>query len=719
MIQGLYKYPATIALYCIMFILQSHFVYAQSEDENAGKIRVQGIVRYVGGNKPIEYVSVVVGNYNIGYTDIDGRYSVLVNRDATITFHHPDYNDVVVKVDGRQEISVTMSEKIFQLDEVVVTGKATKQKITIEPTDMEIKGDFVHLKTRFRLPTELFKADHRFIVQPSIYNRSREERHLLRPVVIDGSNYKTVQLRHLNFDKNRDLLAPYVVNLDMGSKEIYTYIDSLYMQPRQRDDDWQSDCYLVLVTYNKGQYLYSDTLTIARGTQNVLRYFQYTLPPVQLDMSRVMERDTALLSNAVLNDSSYIPTPELKLRSNKGSVNISYQVNSTVVDTLNRSNIANINQIRNALKAIQGDVNATLTSITIKGYASPEGAYEHNKKLATGRTKNLLDIVTQYINPKLLPHIKLNYEPVVTQWSDLVDVLKIEDSKLGEKVDQIVKKCKNDHLSAQWAISRLPEYNSEIKNKYLPKLRRVEYEVGYSMFTEIPVETLRGMYNQTPDSLSAFEYYKLIVNESDPKRAEEIERYSLKKYSNFVWALNRLVIRDLIADRAELELLKGVLNDKSPVGLKYNQALTAIQNRNFYIADSLLNTIEDPVADVAKSVVNAFNGDYMGAFEEFGTEGSLNEVILLLALKEKNTAYEKMKLFMQKTENQTVAHNWYVYATCANRNEDLMNAMAFLTRAIELDPKMAGIAGIDAELVDIYELIQPTDTNLKTNEQGN
>lgn len=49
--------------------------------------------------------------------------------------------------------------------------------------------------------------------------------------------------------------------------------------------------------------------------------------------------------------------------------------------------------IRSTIEAVENNKNATITHVSIKGFASPEGAYANNERLAKGRAEALLGYV--------------------------------------------------------------------------------------------------------------------------------------------------------------------------------------------------------------------------------------------------------------------------------------------------------------------------------------
>ena len=79
-----------------------------------------------------------------------------------------------------------------------------KDKVIPEPTDIEIKGNYFHLKTRVPVPKEMFNSHRRLVLQPSIYDVTLKKRLLMRPVVFDGDTYNTTQNRMYDYDIDKD-----------------------------------------------------------------------------------------------------------------------------------------------------------------------------------------------------------------------------------------------------------------------------------------------------------------------------------------------------------------------------------------------------------------------------------------------------------------------------------------------------------------------------------
>lgn len=63
----------------------------------------------------------------------------------------------------------------------------------------------------------------------------------------------------------------------------------------------------------------------------------------------------------------------VKMREMKGSAYIDFPVNRTEIHENYRSNYTELQKIRNTIDVVRNDADTRITSVFIKGYASPEG----------------------------------------------------------------------------------------------------------------------------------------------------------------------------------------------------------------------------------------------------------------------------------------------------------------------------------------------------------
>ena len=185
---------------------------------------------------------------------------------------------------------------------------------------------------------------------------------------------------------------------------------------------------------------------------------------------------------------------------------------------------------------------------------------------------------------------------------------------------------------------------------------------------------------------------------------------SLEKYPNFTYVANDLAVQLIRQDSINLEILKPSLGRKAPDAVIYNQALMALGAREVAMADSLARLLPtDDASAYLKSITAALAGDFEGAYPMLASRGGLNEILILLCMERNATALSKCNELMTLPEFSQNAKFWYVHAVCANRAEDVFTAMISLETAIALDPALEETARLDSDVMDVIELIRPTE----------
>ena len=688
------KKRALIPFVLVMLLLHVNSLFAQHE------IRIQGIVRDLATNKPIFNVQVLHNGNTITYTDIDGKYSCFVPSNAKLLFYNPEYNDYEVSVDNRQIINVSMTEKLIELSEAIIVGTMSKKTIVVDQTELEVIGNHFHLKTKFRVPKQIFTADKRFIVQPSLHNVTRSTVEYFRPVVIDGSVYDINRQRISGFsDEDEDVLKPYVIENTLGKTgNIYSYHDSIFVSREYFNNDFKAECYLAVnANFENVKRDFLDTVTIARGTQNPLRFLDYKLAPIDLV------------------DTSLIPKPEMKLVASKGISQIGFLVGRAEIDKNNPQNEVELNAIKDKLNAIVNDRFATLNSITVIGYASPDGVYRNNAILAQKRTDYMLKEILQALPAEIRKYIKVNSMSVVEPWSNLIPLLRADSLPQADYLQDLVTKHKDNYAPIHAQMLRLPEYRPLIYNQYLTKLRRVEYEINHSMFRNLTVPEIWERYNSGEKDISRHEYWQMVESSPDSLTKVKMERLALSEYPNFVLLANREAKRLIQMDSVDFSVLGNCMGRgiDSPMEVRYNQTLMALNAGEIEMADSLNRYIpdDDPRVSQLKAIVNTMSGHYDRAYPYMASKGGLNEVLILLCMGRNEEADKKMTILIEDEANWGKANYWYVKAICSNRLEDLSWAMTAMEQAIALDPDLIETARLDSDVMDIIDILVPKDEN--------
>ncbi|WP_339924675.1 TonB-dependent receptor [uncultured Cyclobacterium sp.] len=94
-------------------------------------ITITGVVTDEGGS-PIPGVTVSVPGTSIGTaTNLDGQYSLTVAENASIVFSFIGFESQTVNVANRSTINISLKEDTQSLDEVVVVGYGTQEKVNL------------------------------------------------------------------------------------------------------------------------------------------------------------------------------------------------------------------------------------------------------------------------------------------------------------------------------------------------------------------------------------------------------------------------------------------------------------------------------------------------------------------------------------------------------------------------------------------------------------
>ena len=165
------------------------------------------------------------------------------------------------------------------------------------------------------------------------------------------------------------------------------------------------------------------------------------------------------------------------------------------------------------------NLHITITSVWLKGYASPESPYAHNKELAIGRTAALKKHIQQLYQFEG-DMITTGYE--AEDWAGLRRY--VERSNLEHRTRIIALIDANLEPDAkEWKIkSTYPEeYRFLLQNCY-PALRRTDYRIAYTIRSYSDVEEIKRIMHERPQKLSLNEFY-LVAREYEPGTDEFTE----------------------------------------------------------------------------------------------------------------------------------------------------------------------------------------------------
>lgn len=651
--------------------------------------RLTGKVTDKDTKEPLLGVSIVDSTTHraIAVTDMDGRFAVDVHSGSILRFSMVGLQSQVVKVKSSQKyIEVKLEQTEVALQELVVSAKRITDKIQPEPTDIEVKGNYLHVKTRVRVPREMFSHNNRLVVQPVIYNVTRREEQLMRPMVYDARTYNRTQDRLYDYrmdEADGDPLAQYVVVKTPEKREkgrtndIIGYADSAYVQHVK--DDYACNVYMAIENYNR--ILYRDTTIIARGTVNPLRFLDYSFAAHEL------------------TDSAYFPKKEVQLRDSQGKVNLRFPVGKAVFDSSDPQNASEIDKLRQQIETISQSKGASLSSLELRGQSSPEGRYSRNMSLAKMRMDYALGFLKRTLPADMTQGMTFTSDAKVAPWSRVAEILRKDTlASEADRVEAILAAHPGNIEAQGRAIQRLPFYHKIIATRCLPQLRRVDYTLHYNVYRTLTIDEIAQLYAQDYSQLSKYEFFKLYRAEADTAKRVAMMRQALEVYPSFMAAANDLSVQLINHRQYDASLLRPFAGAGAPQEVNVNQLITLLNEGLYASADSVAHFVNDNESTHTMLAVNAvLNSRYDAKnYAAIAKTGKRNEVVMLLAMKLDDAA---LRMSRQLPDNEAVSH--YLRAICLNRTNDPTEAYEELKRAFAMDPSLKEIAKTDGDVTDL------------------
>lgn len=350
------------------------------------------------------------------------------------------------------------------------------------------------------------------------------------------------------------------------------------------------------------------------------------------------------------------------------------------------------------LKNIKNDEQSlVLNNIEVSAYASPDGAWELNEKLAAKRGNVSEDYVnSQLKQTSLYTDVEMRY--TAEDWEGFQEL--VSQSNLQDKeVILRVLSMYQDPEQREKEIQNVAIIYKELADAVLPELRRARMVINYDVIGRSDDEII-GQYAADVSKLSVEEliYYANILATTDAKK-EEIFKKTTSLYPNDYRAFSNL---------GEIAMRKG---DNDTAQNYFRQALSINSNA--------------PEPNVNIGLLNIQNGDFANAemfiakgvgannFDEalghlYIAQGKYNQASVMMMKSANNTAvlanilsqdYADALEKVGKIKNPD-ATTYYLRAVLAARMEDKAAVKDYLAKAIELDGSLAKKAANDVEFSD-------------------
>lgn len=203
----------------------------------------------------------------------------------------------------------------------------------------------------------------------------------------------------------------------------------------------------------------------------------------------------------------------VKHRAVEGKAYLDFPVNKYEIYPDYRRNTIELAKIRATIDTVRNDKSTTLTGIKIHGYASPEGNYANNARLAKNRTQALADYVTSYYHFES-SLISSEYTP--EDWDGYYRFIAASSIGKKEEVLRIMndKSLDIDRKERNIAVLVGKQTYQYILEECYPALRHSDYTVSYTV-RSFNLEEAKEMIGKRPQLLSLQEIY-MVAQSYEP-----------------------------------------------------------------------------------------------------------------------------------------------------------------------------------------------------------
>ena len=660
--------------------------------------------------------------------DESGRSnSLAVYPNSKLTISAIGYESQTIKTgkDNNKTIEVKLLMERYTLMEAKVKGDLNDIFSGPARTVAKQEGNWYKIPFTLKLKREHFHHDSRVVVQPVLYNHTRDTVIYMRPKVLDRPEYNVTQDRLYGFDvEENDPLGEYVtvatekdsvINVQRfkqlpdsvkgkGFKALfrqiknipkrlkarkidlhtYTWVDSIYKE--NPNDD--CDCELRCLTEDYYKVLYDTAAVVAVGVVRPLRWLEYDVGIKEI------------------TDENKIPKPVQTPKADSAKVDLQFPNNGARFDLSNEVNKRIIDDLEEKLRALLGNKNATRINITLSCTSSPEGGFAHNYSLSQERMRFATNVLYGRLGADR-DRVSFDQGASVATWTDVAALLK-KDSLFDKAsaVEEIAAKFKN--RDDQWrAMRSLPFYGDLLTNKYLPQLRRVDYIISYTEFRNPSLQETRADYEKygPGPNINEYMYWQLYTNAENDTIRERIIREALKQYPDKEAKETRVFAHDLQVvllrhHRSDTTLLAPFAGTYAWDEINIAHAVALLENGAYQAAmDHMRRVKETEKTRFLHSICAVLAGERGKVLDVVARTSQRNRVSVLLHIDQNEAAY---KTAMQMPDSLALTH--YLRAVCINRlgiakiDDAIDKAKKELAIAIEMDPELKAIAEGDADV---------------------
>ena len=436
----------------------------------------------------------------------------------------------------------------------------------------------------------------------------------------------------------------------------------------------KADMYMSFVARVGSKPMYIPAVKVATGILATSELYKQTLKTAQAAVS---------------------PDAFQRINAQKQEANIKFLIQQA---TLRQSELKNnsVQEFVKLLEKINNDREGlSLKDVEVSAYASPDGGFDLNDKLAAQRQKATEQYVQQQLKKAKLGDAAVDAKYTAEDWDGFQELVKASNIQDKDVILRVLSMYK-DPQEREQQIKNISSAFRELADGILPQLRRSRMIINYETVGRSD-EQIQQQLKADPTKLNVEEMLYAATLTEDVDAKEDIYKLTTEVYPADARAFNNIATMEFA--KGNLDAAKKYIEQAQQVSAQLPEAaanlgMIALANGDLQAAENSISqaTGANGLSEILGNL-NLAKGNYAQAEQDFGDVYS-NSAALAQILN-KNYASAAVTLKYVKNPDATTDYLKAILAARMGNNSDAADA---LRAAIAKDAAYAKYAATDLEL---------------------
>ena len=339
-----------------------------------------------------------------------------------------------------------------------------------------------------------------------------------------------------------------------------------------------------------------------------------------------------------------------------------------------------------------------IDAVEVSAYASPDGGYQLNEKLAGKRQ----DVTSQFVEQQLKKtknDVDVDAKYTAEDWEGFQELVAASDIQDKDVILRVLSMYKDPEEREQ-QIKAISSAFRELADGILPQLRRARMIINYQLIGRDDDQIMQQLKDDAKQLSVEEMLYGATLYDNDVQKMEEVYKQTASIYPNDARAYNNVAMMEYAKgnyDEAAEWLKKATNVNKNLPEANANMGLIALKQGDMFAAESYIAKASE--ANGLQEVMGNLHlaqGKYTQAEQDF--EKVFSNSAALAQILNKNYAQAAVTL---KYVEQPDAVTDYLRAILNARTGNRAEASKALQDAIAKDPKLSEYAAKDLELQSV------------------